>query len=108
MGRGAAMAEKISVEVAYALPEEQAIVSVSVEEGASPAEALAQSGFLDRFAKESLEAQQIGVWGRAVGRDYQLKEGDRVEVYRPLQRDPRDARRALAQSGLTMSETSND
>lgn len=102
------MAEMINVEVAYALPEEQAIVSVSVEEGAAPAEALAQSGFLDRFAKESLEAKQFGVWGRPVGRDYQLKDGDRVEVYRPLQRDPRDARRILAQSGLTMSDASDD
>ena len=102
------MAEKINVEVAFALPEEQALVSVLVEEGASPAEALAQSGLLDRFANESLEAKQFGVWGRPVGRDYRLKDGDRVEVYRPLQRDPRDARRALAQAGLTMSATSDD
>ena len=99
------MIEKIKVEVVYAMPGEQAMVSISVDADAAAADALALSGFLERFADEALETKQIGVWGRPVTSAYHLKDGDRVEVYRRLQRDPREARRALAQSGLTMRDS---
>ena len=102
------MVEKIKVDVVFALPEEQAVVRISVDEGATAADALAKSGFLERFAFENLEKKQIGIWGRVVRPGHGLRDGDRVEVYRQLQRDPREARRELARSGLTMRESPGD
>ena len=56
---------------------------------------------MDARDKDKLE---IGVWGRVVEPGYRLKSGDRVEIYRPLEIDPRDARRKLAEAGRTMRE----
>jgi len=106
--QSAVMAEKIKVDVVFALPKEQAVVRILVDDGATAEDALEQSGFLERFAREALETKQIGVWGRVVGPGYHLRDGDRVEVYRQLQRDPREARRELARSGLTMRESPGD
>jgi putative ubiquitin-RnfH superfamily antitoxin RatB of RatAB toxin-antitoxin module len=108
MDQAVGMPDKISVEVVFALPNEQALVKVAPDEGATVADAIALSGFAERFSGEKLDAMQTGIWGRPVDRCYQVNDGDRVEIYRPLQRDPRDARRELANSGLTMSETIHD
>ena len=102
------MTKSIRVEVALALPDEQILVGMSIENAATIADAIAKSGLVERFSAQQINAMQVGVWGRPASRDLQLKDGDRVELYRPLQRDPRDARRELAQSGLTMRTASRD
>jgi len=86
----------ITVEVVYARPDRQALVEVQVEDGATLQEALDASGIYDRFPRDPLRASPAGIWGREVGRDTVLKDGDRVEIYRPLKRDPREARRERA------------
>jgi putative ubiquitin-RnfH superfamily antitoxin RatB of RatAB toxin-antitoxin module len=48
---------------------------------------------------------QAGIWGRPVERDQAVSDGDRVELYRPLNMDPREARRRLAAAGRTMGST---
>jgi putative ubiquitin-RnfH superfamily antitoxin RatB of RatAB toxin-antitoxin module len=98
------MAEQIQVEVVFALAEKQVLLSVSVDEGATVADVIAVSGLLTKFPDESLQLLETGIWGHPVARDHGVREGDRVELYRALQRDPREARRELAQSGLTMRE----
>ena len=90
------MAERITVEVVFALPERQKLVTVELEQGASVADALEASGLYDAFKEVDFAAMQVGIWGRLVGREDLLADGDRVEVYRPLERDPREARRELA------------
>jgi putative ubiquitin-RnfH superfamily antitoxin RatB of RatAB toxin-antitoxin module len=98
------MAEQLQVEVAFALPEKQVLFPLTVDQGATIADVIAASGLAERFPNESIRALETGIWGRPAARDRCVEEGDRVELYRPLQRDPREARRELAQSGLTMSK----
>lgn len=100
----ARMAETISVEVAFAEPERQSLVSLQLEAGASVADALEQSGIAARHADVDMDRLATGIWGRVVDRDFALSDGDRVEVYRELCIDPREARRQLAEAGRTMRE----
>lgn len=102
------MRDSLNIEVVFALPDDQALVSLVVDAGTTVADAIARSGLQERFADEALDTMQAGIWGRPADRSCQVKDGDRVEIYRPLQRDPRDARRELAQLGMTMSEPSDD
>jgi hypothetical protein len=96
------MARKLSVEVVFASPDVQALVTVSMAAGASVADAVQQSGIPEQFPELHLDGLQTGIWGRPVERSCRIRDGDRVELYRPLQLDPREARRRLAQSGKTM------
>ena len=90
------------VEVVYALPERQKLLSVTVPTGTNAREALRLSGLAADFPELNVEACPLGVFGQEVPADYLLREGDRVEVYRPLLNDPRESRRALAARGVTM------
>ena len=84
------------MEVAYATPDKQVVVEVELDAASSVSDAIESSGLQAQFPDTDLNALAIGIWGREVGRAQRLREGDRVEIYRPLDRDPRDARRALA------------
>jgi putative ubiquitin-RnfH superfamily antitoxin RatB of RatAB toxin-antitoxin module len=90
------------VEVAFALPDRQVLAVLDVPAGATVGEVIELSGLKRQFPAASIEASAVGVWGRVVDRDHALSEGDRVEIYRPLKIDPREARRRLARAGKTM------
>lgn len=86
----------MQVDVVYALPAQQRVVRLELPEGTTAREAALQSG-LDRwFADLDLATQVIGVFGECVDDSYPLQQGDRVELYRPLEVDPMDARRRRA------------
>lgn len=95
----------IAVEVAFALPERQALLEVLLPAGASVADAIEASGIRDEFPEVSLDELEAGVWGRVVTRATLLKPGDRVELYRALEIDPKEARRQLAEAGRTMKDS---
>ncbi|QIB66275.1 RnfH family protein [Kineobactrum salinum] len=86
----------INVEVAYALPERQAIVPLQVVPGTTALEAARRSGITERFAGIVLEDARLGIFGKVVAPDQVLREGDRVEIYRPLIADPKEVRKARA------------
>lgn len=88
------MANMIDVEVAYALPYKQKIVSVTVDEGASLLDAVKQSGIQTEFPELNLEDAKYGIFGKAVRNPEQeiVKDGIRIEIYRPLLIDPKQAR----------------
>jgi len=88
--------QKISVEVAYALPDKQAIVQVEVEPGTTALAAAEQSGIVDRFEELTLEGAKLGIFGKAVPNTHVMSAGERVEIYRPLQIDPKEVRKARA------------
>jgi putative ubiquitin-RnfH superfamily antitoxin RatB of RatAB toxin-antitoxin module len=92
----------LAVEIAYALPEQQRLLRITVPAGTNAREALRLSGLAADFPELDVEACPLGVFGKEVTADYLLAEGDRVEVYRPLVNDPRESRRALAARGVTM------
>ncbi|NLQ17402.1 RnfH family protein [Marinomonas sp. M1K-6] len=82
------------VEVAYALPEKQKIIALEVEEGCTVREAVRRSNINVFFPEVDLEAVKVGIFGKAVrnAEEQVLKEGERVELYRELKVDPKQAR----------------
>ena len=100
------MGARIRVEVVFALPERQKLVTVHVPDGSSVADAIAAAGLAEAFPEYDLAAATVGIWGQVADRDRRLAAGDRVELYRPLEIDPREARRQLAEAGRTMRRES--
>jgi putative ubiquitin-RnfH superfamily antitoxin RatB of RatAB toxin-antitoxin module len=96
------MPDTISIEVVYAAESEQVLVPIALRCGATVQDALDVSGLVARFPGHQLNESPCGIWGEVVERSQPLREGDRVEVYRPLHMDPREARRRLAEAGRTM------
>jgi putative ubiquitin-RnfH superfamily antitoxin RatB of RatAB toxin-antitoxin module len=86
----------VNVEVVYATEKRQEIVKVGVRQGATVDDAIEESRLLILFPLEPIGSCQTGIWGRPVERTQVLSDGDRVELYRALLKDPRMARRERA------------
>lgn len=95
---------RIELDVACALPEKQLLSKISVDAGTTARDALLNSGLQPEFPEVDFAACPLGIWGKPVDDDYRLLDGDRLEVYRPLLIDPREARRQLAQEGRSMGK----
>ena len=102
------MSGEVCVEVVFALARRQALVAVTLAEGATVADAIEASGLAAKFPEEQLDGLPTGIWGRPAGRDSVVRDGDRVEIYRSLEIDPREARRQLAEAGRTMRAGRDD
>lgn len=89
------MADLLDIEVAYAESERQFLRRISLTSGATVADAIAASGLEAEFAID-VSNLAVGVWSKLVTRDTPLNDGDRVEVYRALTADPKEARRRRA------------
>lgn len=87
---------KLCVEVIYALPGEQLLVAVDMEEGATVRQAIERSGILQRYPQIELIQGRVGIFGKTVELGARLRNGDRVEIYRPLAADSKEARRRRA------------
>ncbi|WP_203299625.1 RnfH family protein [Marinobacter sediminum] len=82
------------VEVAYARPDRQEIVPVTVPQGTTALEAVKLSGIVAIFPEIDPDGIDMGIFGKVIKDPsaHPLREGDRVELYRPLQIDPKQAR----------------
>ena len=98
------LSDRMTVEVAYALPQKQILISLSVKTGTTAMEAIEQSGLLLELPELSIENCKIGIFGKVVHRDVVLQPLDRVEIYRPLIADPKEARRLRAAIRNTVTE----
>ena len=99
---------RLAIEVVFALPARQELISLTVDPGTTVAMAIRQSAIDELFPEEDLANYQAGIWGKPVGRDHPLKDGDRLELYRPLSMDPREARRKLAAAGRSMGQPADN
>jgi len=88
---------KIAVEVAYALPEKQYLLRVTLEEGATIAQAIEASGLLALRTDIDLARNKVGIFSRPAKLQDTVQDGDRVEIYRPLTADPKALRRMRAE-----------
>jgi uncharacterized protein len=86
----------IEIEVAYAKLEEQIIVTIKVPHETTTEQAVKLSGLLSRFPEISISGLKLGIFGSACKPEQIVKQGDRVEIYRPLLHDPKEARRQRA------------
>jgi putative ubiquitin-RnfH superfamily antitoxin RatB of RatAB toxin-antitoxin module len=96
------MTDQIEIELVYASAERQRLLSIQADKGATVAEVISRSAIDQDFPDEDIDDFAVGIWGKLVGRDHIVRDGDRIELYRPLQIDPREARRQLARAGRTM------
>ncbi|TFV98652.1 RnfH family protein [Oxalobacteraceae bacterium OM1] len=90
------MAEAVTVVVCYALPDYVFRRALSVPAGTTLRAAVEGSGLLEACPDIDLETARVGIYGKARPLDTVLRENDRVEVYRPLIADPKEARRRRA------------
>ena len=86
----------LQVEVVYALPGVAHVVPLQLPQGASIADAIQHSGLLQRCPEIDLAKNQVGIFSTQKPLATRLSEGDRVEIYRPLLIDPKEARRRRA------------
>lgn len=96
--------ETINVEVAYARSEEQIVKEIKAVQGITVEEAINQSGIMDEFPEINLSVNKVGVFGKAAKLDTALHPGDRVEIYRPLIADPKEARKKRAAKGKALKK----
>jgi hypothetical protein len=89
----------VDIEVAYAAPEQQIIVALKMPEGATVEHAINASGLLNQFPEIDAADIKAGIFGSLCKLDQQLRQADRVEIYRPLIHDPKEARRQRAAKG---------
>lgn len=91
-------ASEISVEVAVAWPELQVVVALRLARGSTVGDAIERSGLRERFPDMEISSERLGVFADRRNPDDQLRDGDRVEIYRPLKVDPKVARRMAAEA----------
>ena len=93
-----ASVDEIEVEVAYAAPRQQVAKTLTLPAGSSVEQAILASGVLEAFPEIDLTRQRVGVFGEFLRLDDRLQGGERVEIYRALIADPKEARRRRAQA----------
>ena len=91
----------MKIEVAYALPDEQVIIPLQVEQGTTIEQAIQLSGIQEQYPEIDLTVNKAGVFGKISKLDTPLREQDRVEIYRKLIADPKDSRRQRAEKKET-------
>jgi putative ubiquitin-RnfH superfamily antitoxin RatB of RatAB toxin-antitoxin module len=92
------------VEVAYALPEQQTVVKLTVAHDATIEDVIRASGLLEQYPEIDLARNKVGVFGKLGKLADTLHPGDRVEIYRPLVADPKEVRKKRAAEGKAMKK----
>ena len=90
------MPEEIMIEVAYAMPEKQVIISIKVPTKFNVKQAIEKSGIQKKFPSIDLSKNKVGIFGKKTTLDHPLNDRDRIEIYRPLILDPKEMRRKRA------------
>ena len=102
------MAEMLKVEVCYALPEKQVMISVSLPEGATLLQADEATGILEKNTENDPAKNKFGIYAKLSRPDTPLRDRDRVEIYRPLIADPKEVRKQRAAEGKVMKKGAGD
>jgi uncharacterized protein len=84
--------QHIAIEVACATPAKQHIVRLDVQPGTTARQAVEAAGLQHEFPELDMTRLTLGIFGEAVADERVLQAGDRVEIYRPLKNEPREAR----------------
>jgi putative ubiquitin-RnfH superfamily antitoxin RatB of RatAB toxin-antitoxin module len=98
------MVDEIKVEIAYALPQEQVVLSLVVVPGTTIQQAIEQSGILKKFPDIDLTRSKLGIFAKLSKPETVLRDRDRVEIYRPLVADPKEVRKKRAEEGKVMKK----
>ncbi|KGQ70617.1 RnfH family protein [Chelonobacter oris] len=90
-------AEKINIQIAYALPDRYFLKHYQVDKGTIIQNAILQSGILQQYGEIDLRSNTVGIFSRLAKLTDVLEDGDRIEIYRPLLADPKEIRRKRAE-----------
>ena len=94
----------LTIEIAYALPDEQIILNREVAQGTTIEQAIQASGILEKYPDIDLSKQKVGIFGKLKKPQQALRAGDRIEIYRPLIADPKEVRKQRAAEGKRMKK----
>lgn len=89
--------ELIDIEIAFALPTKQTLLALQMEQGLNVEEMIQRSGILNTHEEIDLKVNKVGIWNRTCKLRDIPKQGDRIEIYRPLIADPKESRRRRAE-----------
>lgn len=98
----------VNIEVVYALPDKQPVIALQVSEGTTIEQAIQLSGILEQFPQIDIAKNKLGIFGKLKKADVLVREGDRVEIYRPLIADPKAVRKQRAAEGKRMAKGGGD
>lgn len=90
------MTDPIRIEIVYALPHQQTVLSLQAAPETTVEQAIRQSGMLQKHPEIDLAQCKVGIFGKAAKLDATLRDRDRVEIYRPLIADPKEVRKKRA------------
>ena len=92
------IAVMLEIEVVYGLPDKQVLKKMNVQNGCTAREAVCQSGLDEIFSELDLQTAPLGIFSKSVKSETLLRDKDRIEIYRPLLIDPKEARRKRVQN----------
>ena len=98
------MSDEISIEVVYALPREQVLFKLQAPQDTTMDGAIRLSGILEKYPEIELDKNKLGIFGKLTRADAVLRDRDRIEIYRVLLADPKEARRKRAEEGKGMKK----
>jgi putative ubiquitin-RnfH superfamily antitoxin RatB of RatAB toxin-antitoxin module len=84
--------DEVVIEVACATPDKQVVTEITVSAGTTIAQAIQLSGIAAQFPELDIDGCQVGIYSQLSSRDAKVVDGDRVEIYRELLLDPKEAR----------------
>ncbi len=102
------MAESLSIEIAYALPQRQELVQLKLPAGSTVQQAIEASGLRRIYPEIDLAKNKVGIFGKLTKLEALLRDRDRVEIYRPLIADPKEVRKKRADEGKAMKKGGGD
>ena len=88
---------KIQIEIVYGLPNRQELITILVDDGTSLEQGIIESGILSVFEEIDLAVNKVGIWNRLAKLTDNLRDLDRIEIYRPLLADPKEVRKRRAE-----------
>lgn len=91
------MSDHIKIEVVYGVPDKQSILVVNVDIDCTIEDAILQSGILSLYPDIDLAKNKVGIWNHTAKLNAGLRDGDRIEIYRPLIADPKEVRKRRAE-----------
>lgn len=98
------MSEMLTVEVAYALPQKQELISLKLPPGATVRQAIEASGLMRKYPEIDLARNKLGIFAKLTKPDAAFRDRDRIEIYRPLIADPKEVRKQRAAEGKVMKK----
>jgi putative ubiquitin-RnfH superfamily antitoxin RatB of RatAB toxin-antitoxin module len=96
--------DNITVEITYALPEQQTLLTFTIPDNSTIKDGIVQSGILQKHPELNVDDMLVGIFGKKAPMEQTLRDKDRIEIYRPLIADPKEVRKRKAAEGKQLKK----